>query len=215
MLLVLTGIGLMAVGGAAFGADRPAAALPAGVQEQRVLPVPTHPFAPPARPVRKRARAAAPVWRRIQEPRPVRILIPAIGVSAPVIPLGLNRDRSMEVPASVSQTGWFRPGPEPGEIGAAVIVGHVDSKRGPGVFFHLRALRRGDRIRVVLANNRKLTFAVTSSTEVSKRRFPARLVFAPTKRPTLRLITCGGSFDSSTGHYVNDHIVFAWLVGRQ
>jgi LPXTG-site transpeptidase (sortase) family protein len=217
MLLLLTGIGLMAVGAAAFGADRPAAQLPAAVQEQRILPIPKRMLAEPLQPVRQKARAEAPVWhaRRVQEPRPVRIEIPAIGISAPVIPLGLNPDRSMQVPTSVSKTGWFRGGPEPGEIGAAVIVGHVDSKRGPGVFFHLRALRRGDRIRVVLANNRKLTFAVTSSTEVSKRRFPARLVFAPTKRPTLRLITCGGSFDSSTGHYVNDHIVFAWLVGRQ
>jgi sortase (surface protein transpeptidase) len=217
MLLLLTGIGLMAVGAAAFGADRPAAQLPAAAQEQRILPIPRRMLAEPLQPVRRKARAAAAAWhpRPIQEPRPVRIEIPAIGVSAPVISLGLNPDRSMQVPTSVSQTGWFHPGPEPGEIGSAVIVGHVDSTNGPGVFFHLPALRPGDRIRVVLADDRKLTFVVTSAREASKRSFPAALVFAHTKRPTLRLITCGGSFDASTGHYVSDHIVFAWLVGRQ
>jgi sortase (surface protein transpeptidase) len=210
--LVVAGIGLVAAGVTAFtAAGQASPQLDVRAQDQRVLPAPAMQV---ARRIAPPTRKPAPQHAR-QEPRPVRIVIPAIGVSAPVIPLGLNRDGSMQVPASFTETGWFRPGPEPGELGAAVIAGHVDSYRGPGVFFHLRALQRGDRIRVVLATGRKLRFVVTGSREVLKKSFPSKLVFGGTPKPTLRLITCGGRFDSSTGHYVGNHIVFARLAGRQ
>jgi sortase (surface protein transpeptidase) len=146
-------------------------------------------------------------------PRPARIVIPAIGVSAPIIPLALNADGTMQVPQSFSVAGWFRPGPEPGEPGPAIVVGHVDSRSGPGVFYRLRALGRGDRIKIVLVDRRTLQFVVTGSREASKRNFPTKVVYRRTSGPTLRLITCGGRFDSSTGHYVDNHIVFARLVG--
>jgi sortase (surface protein transpeptidase) len=148
----------------------------------------------------------------VQRPRPVRLLIPAIGVDAPVIRLDRNPDGSAQTPDTATDAGWFAPGPEPGERGAALIVGHVDSYRGPGVFFHLRALRRGDRITVVVRDSGRLRFVVTGTKEASKTRFPTELVFRRTARPTLRLVTCGGSFDRSTGHYVDNYIVFAHLV---
>ena len=153
------------------------------------------------------------VWK--QMPAPTRLAIPAIGLSAPVIPLRLNDDGTTQTPDNVTDTGWFAPGPEPGEKGSALIIGHVDSYRGPGVFYHLRALRRGDRITVVSGDRRRIRFIVTGSRQAPKNRFPTELVFARTKRPTLRLITCGGSFDRSTGHYVDNFIVFAHLVGPQ
>jgi sortase (surface protein transpeptidase) len=131
-----------------------------------------------------------------------------------MIPLGRNADGTIQTPSNTVETGWFKPGPGPGELGAAVVVGHVDSYRGPGVFFHLPALRRGDAINVTLANGHKLRFLVTGSRDVSKSTFPTKLVFARTDVPTLRLITCGGQFDRSTGHYLNNYIVFARLVGR-
>jgi sortase family protein len=145
-------------------------------------------------------------------PRPVRLVIPAIGVSAPMIPLGLRKDGSAETPDSVTDTGWFAPGPEPGERGAAVVIGHVDSHRGPGVFFHLRALRRGDRITVVARGRRRLRFVVTGARQTAKASFPTGVVFGRTNWPALRLVTCGGRFDRSTGHYVDNYIVFARLV---
>jgi LPXTG-site transpeptidase (sortase) family protein len=148
-----------------------------------------------------------------QMPNPVRLLVPAIGLSAPVIPLGLNPDHTLEVPKSFSDTGWFQPGPEPGERGAAVIAGHFDSKSGPGVFFRLRALRRGDLITVVVRGGSKVRFAVTSTLAVRKTRFPTGLVYRRTPRPSLRLITCDGAFDSSTGHFVDNYIVFASMIG--
>jgi sortase (surface protein transpeptidase) len=212
---VLAGIGLVALGttlGFAKGPSR----LDLGAQEQRLLPVPTA-FAarvPPAPPRATLPRRAKPQPAK-RESRPVHISIPAIGVSAPLIPLGVNPDHTVQVPTSFSQAGWFRFGPRPGEVGAALIVGHVDSKAGPGVFFHLAALRHGDRILIQLANRRSLRFVVTSSVDAPKHNFPADLVFAHTRRPTLRLVTCGGRFDATTGHYVDNHIVFAWLVGPQ
>lgn len=150
--------------------------------------------------------------RARQMPRPVRIVIPAIGVSARVIPLHRNRNRTLQVPTRWEQAGWFVGGPEPGENGAAVIVGHVDSKSGPAVFFRLRALRSGDRINVVLKNKSTVRFVVRSKRAVLKKRFPTALVFGKTKTPTLRLITCDGRFDGSTGHYVDNLVVFASQV---
>src|SRR5437016_4667705 len=83
---------------------------------------------------------------------------------------------------------------------ASVILGHVDSKSGPGVFYHLKALRRGDRIRIRLVTGKTIQFVVTGSKEVPKTRFPTKLVFAHTTAPTLRLVTCGGGFNYATGH---------------
>jgi hypothetical protein len=95
-----------------------------------------------------------------------------------------------------------------------VILGPVDSRSGPGVFFHVSALRPGDMIKVVLRTRKALRFVVTDRREVPKLRFPTKLVYARTPAPTLRLITCGGRFNPATGHYLDNFIVFARLVGR-
>jgi sortase (surface protein transpeptidase) len=194
---------------------RPAedASLDTRSQSERVLPVPAPRRINETRANPRPARRPEPTRRAwTQLPRPVRLGIPAIGVSAPIIPLGLNSDGTTETPESTSDTGWFAPGPEPGEKGAAVVIGHVDSYRGPGVFYHLRALRPGDRISVVLGDRRRLRFVVTGAKEAPKARFPTELVFRRTKRPTLRLVTCGGRFDRATHHYVDNYIVFAHLA---
>jgi sortase (surface protein transpeptidase) len=162
--------------------------------------------------------AAAALGPRRKLPRsrqmaiPLRISIPAIGVSAAVVPLRLNRDHTLQVPTNFAQTGWFLGGPEPGEQGAAVVAGHVDSRSGPAVFYRLRALLPGDRVRLTLADRTIVRFVVTGTKAVPKRRFPTKLVYRKTARPTLRLITCDGAFDSSTGHYVDNYLVFAKLL---
>jgi sortase (surface protein transpeptidase) len=198
-------------------ADQMRRVLPAPVRDPfsdasaRALSVAATPAAVPVRPAPKPKPKPKP-WK--QMPRPTRIVIPAIGVNAPVIKLGRNSDGTAEVPANFADAGWFEPGPEPGELGAAVILGHVDSKSGPGVFYRLPALRRGDRIRVVLANGKTLQFVVTGLMQAAKNRFPTKLVYRKTPRSTLRLVTCGGAFDTSSGHYLDNYIVFAWLVGK-
>jgi sortase (surface protein transpeptidase) len=151
---------------------------------------------------------------RKQMPIPVRISIPAIGVDARVIPLGLNRDRTIQVPKNFANAGWFRPGPEPGEQGAAVVVGHLDSTRGPGVFYRLRALRTGDVITIHLQDRSTVRFVARSTVRVPKNRFPTKRVYARTKQPTLRLITCAGKLNPTTGHHPDNYIVFASIVRK-
>jgi sortase (surface protein transpeptidase) len=143
--------------------------------------------------------------------RPVSIQIPAIGVDARVVPVGLGPDRSMEVPA-VDLAGWYEPGPRPGEAGPAVIVGHVDSRRGPAVFFRLGQLRPGDRIVVGRARGGARAFVVERVERQSKQALPVARIWNPTHRPVLRLITCGGRFDGATGHYRDNVIVYASLT---
>jgi hypothetical protein len=166
----------------------------------------TGPIRPPAQAAAKRARPRVAT----QVPRPTHIRIPAIGVSARVVRLGLAKDGSMETPRRWGDTGWYAPGPEPGEVGPAVIAGHVDSKSGPAVFSHLRELRRGDSIAVDVAGRRRpIRFRVQGVERWPKAAFPTRRVFGRTSFPALRLVTCSGAFDRATGHYVDNTVVYA------
>jgi sortase (surface protein transpeptidase) len=119
----------------------------------------------------------------------VSIEIPAVGVDATVVPVGLLAGRTMAVPA-VDQAGWYEPGPRPGEAGPAVIVGHVDSRRGPAVFFRLQELRPGDRIVVGLDGGGTRSFLVEQVERQPKEDLPVGRIWNRTDRPVLRLITC-------------------------
>jgi Sortase domain len=109
----------------------------------------------------------------------------------------------------VDRAGWYRLGPRPGERGPAVIVGHVDSREGPAVFFRLGQLRRGDRIVVGQDGGAAAAFAVERVERHPKEALPVARIWNLTGQPVLRLITCGGSFDRSTGHYRDNVIVYA------
>jgi hypothetical protein len=144
--------------------------------------------------------------------QPVRLAVPAIGLSAPLTTLGLNPDRTVEVPASFSVPGWYRLGPSPGQLGSAVILGHVDSHAGPAVFFRLGDLRVGDRVDVTLADGTAVNFGVIGVAMYQKARFPDRLVYGPRPYSALQLVTCGGSFDTATGHYLSNLVVYSALI---
>jgi sortase (surface protein transpeptidase) len=144
-------------------------------------------------------------------PVPVRIEIPRIGVASPLDRLGRAADRTVEVPSRWEVAGWYAPGTRPGDPGSAVILGHVDSKRGPAVFYRLRELRRGDDITVTRADGSAVHFTVDRTEQYPKRRFPTDDVYYPTLTPELQLVTCGGTFDATAGHYRSNVIVFATL----
>jgi sortase (surface protein transpeptidase) len=147
--------------------------------------------------------------------RPKTIRIPAIKVFSPVNSVGLNSDHTMEVPHPgplYNQPAWYRNSPTPGERGASVIVGHVDSAKGPSVFFNLGALRPGQRIEITRADGIIAIFAVDHVASFPKDSFPTRAVYGSSDYSALRLVTCGGSFDKATGNYRNDVVVFAHLV---
>jgi sortase (surface protein transpeptidase) len=145
-------------------------------------------------------------------PAGVRIVIPSIGVDAPVMSLGLNSDGSLQVPTDFADAGWWSGGPFPGEPGPAVVVGHVSSVAGPGVFYRLGDLVPGDQVTVTKPSGWRATFTVNRLLVASKAQFPTNTVYGPVPDAQLRLITCTGAFDSTTGHFVDDLIVFADLA---
>lgn len=145
---------------------------------------------------------------------PVSIRIPAIGVSAQVMAVGQNPDGTVQVPPldAHNLTGWYQYGPTPGQRGASVILGHVDSLTGISVFYYLKDLRAGDKIYVTLADGKTAPFAVDGVQKVAKDAFPTASVYGKASYPSLRVITCGGTFDHATGHYLYNIIVYAHLI---
>jgi sortase (surface protein transpeptidase) len=145
--------------------------------------------------------------------KPVRLSIPALGIDTAVGKLGLQPDHQVMVPTSAHVVDWYEDGPTPGQIGSAVILGHVDSFRGPGTFFYLKNLKAGNAITVTLADGVVARFAVVRVVQYSKTAFPDRLVFGSHGTQSLQLVTCGGTFDHATGHYESNIVVFSHYVG--
>ena len=143
-------------------------------------------------------------------PRPVGLTIGAIGVRAPIVPVGVEAGSShVQVPSDVHVVGWYRFGPPPGAGGSAVLLGHVDAwTQGPGVFFRLRELEPADVIRVTFANGSESPFRVVARRSYPKSGLPGRL-FEREGPSFLALVTCGGSFDQSTRSYSDNIVVFA------
>lgn len=147
-----------------------------------------------------------------QVARPVDLIVPAIGVRTALIHLGITSAGTLQVPPTTAVAGWYTGSPRPGEIGSSIIVGHVDSYLGPGVFFRLRELRPADRIYVRRADGSLAVFRVTAVHEFLKDRFPTAAVYGPVPDAQLRLITCGGTFDPSLRSYLSNVVVFAVAV---
>ena len=162
------------------------------------LPAPTGPIAAPPQ-----SAQPAPVAS------PVSLTIPLIGVRTQLITLGLQTDGALQVPSSTSVAGWYTGSPRPGAIGSAIIVGHIDSLTGPGVFYRLSELRAGDDVYIKRADGTTAEFRVTSVQTYLKDHFPTQTVYGPTPDAELRLITCGGAFDPATGHYLSNIVVYA------
>ena len=214
IVLALTGLVALAIGRLAAGSpppvrmsgtlSAPTASTP--LPSRATLPVASRSAPPPSRATPWVQATAAPVATHAA---PVRLSIPAIDVQTPLVRLGLNPDGTLEVPTDFSVAGWYDRGPKPGERGAAVIVGHVDNTEGPAVFYWLGQLTPGDVVHVRLADRTEVRFRVYAVREYPKTTFPTALVYAATPMPELRLITCGGPFDASSGHYLDNIVVFA------
>lgn len=151
--------------------------------------------------------------------KPVAIDIPAIGVHSTLQYVGLTAQHTLQVPAPgphYNEAAWYRYSSTPGSLGPAVIVGHVDSAaQGPSVFFDLGDLRPGDNVLVTRSDHVVAVFTVDGVRRYPKDNFPTQLVYGNTDYAALRLITCGGAFDQATGHYVDNIVVFASLIGSQ
>jgi len=146
---------------------------------------------------------------------PVSIDIPAIGVHSILLHLGVKADGTMQVPPlqRPSLAAWYKYSVTPGQIGTSVIEGHVDTKRGPAIFYRLGALRPGDLVNVRRADGITAVFRVTGVRQYLKSKFPAKTVYRDAARfAGLRLITCGGAFDYATSQYLSSTVVYAFLV---
>lgn len=170
------------------------------------------------------ASAATPVARSSPKPeldlpssKPVAIDIPAIDVHSVIQYVGLTAEHTLEVPAPgphYDEAAWYKYSSTPGSTGPAVIVGHVDSAaEGPSVFFDLGDLRPEDKVLVTRADGLVAVFSVDGVRSYPKDDFPTKLVYGKDEHAVLRLVTCGGPFDDSTGHYLDNIVVFASLVG--
>ncbi|TCK63455.1 class F sortase [Curtobacterium sp. PhB136] len=142
---------------------------------------------------------------------PTRVTIPAIGVDASLEDLHRGSAGELDPPKGWDNAGWFSDGIVPGEVGPAVIAGHVDSPTSAAVFFRLDELVSGDEIHVAMSDGSTRTFTVQDTERASKSAFPTSDVYGTTPTPQLRLITCDGTFDTATGHYTDNLIVFASL----
>ncbi|WP_347059666.1 class F sortase [Blastococcus sp. HT6-30] len=143
---------------------------------------------------------------------PTRVQIPALAVTSRIMELGLERDGSMEVPPGAYPVGWYDGSPTPGQLGPAVLAGHVDWEGDPGAFYGLRELRPGDTVVVDRADGTVATFSVDRVEEYAKANFPTEKVYGDIDHAGLRLITCGGAFDEDTGDYQSNIIVYASLT---
>ena len=146
---------------------------------------------------------------------PVEITIPRIDARSSLVELGLNADDTVQVPpvSQPMQAGWYGLGPAPGEQGPAVILGHVDGNKKPGIFHRLKEVQAGDEILVSRADGRTAVFTVSHNQQVPKSEFPSESVYGGTGGPELRVVTCGGSFDAARHSYRDSVIVYAELTG--
>ena len=144
---------------------------------------------------------------------PTRLVIPGLDIDTELTTVGRTRDGNIGAPDPDTPhiAAWYRLSVTPGEPGSSVIVGHVDTKRGPAVFYRLSTLGPKDTVEVVRADGSTAVFSVDAIRVYPKAEFPSREVLAPRGRAELRLITCGGDFDPDSG-YRDNIIVYAHLV---
>ncbi|MFI0937400.1 class F sortase [Streptomyces sp. NPDC021020] len=144
-------------------------------------------------------------------PPPTRIRIARLALDDPLVGLDVQQDGHLAAPQDPAQVGWWSDGPRPGDEGAAIVVGHVDSTTGPAAFYNVSSLRPGDRITIDRGDRSHVTFTVEALRQYDKDAFPDS-VYALTGPPSLRLITCGGSYDHARGGYRDNVVVYATLA---
>ena len=142
---------------------------------------------------------------------PSRLRIPSLKVDTGLESLAMDQTGQLQAPAQYGVAGWFANGTPPGDAGPAVIAGHVDSKTGPAVFYRLHELKQGAQVQVQRGTT-WLTFDVTAIEKYAKTKFPSAKVYGPTPLAELRLITCGGTFDTAHNSYRDNVVVYAVLA---
>lgn len=217
-----TAVGLLLVGAIAFSlaaitVERSASLRATTVDDVTTTAPSSSPDAPAPDDVAAAAEPSADQAATGDEQRaaalPVSVRVPSVGIDARIEPVGVDHERRLIVPPP-QLAGWFEGRAVPGEIGPAVLVGHVDSLEGPAVFHGLDRVRSGDLIHVTDAQGGRTVFAAERVQVIAKSAFPTSDVYDPVARAELRLITCGGPFDPDAGSYRDNVIVYAVALDR-
>lgn len=208
VLLAVLAVGLVVVG---VRAQQPAPpdlvrSEGAGAPDPRIVGAPSP--AQDAAPRDETAKAIAP----LEAAAPLEVVLPSLGVRSSLERLDLAADGTMQTPVDPFRAGWYQGSPAPGSLGPAVIAAHVTWDKRPSVFFKLGSVRPGQRVEVRRADRTTAVFTVTEVQQHPKDRFPTDAVYGTIEHAGLRLITCGGEFDSATSHYTDNIIVFAELT---
>lgn len=144
---------------------------------------------------------------------PIKLSVPAVGIEAEFeAPVGIDAEGEMEVPKNYDTVAWYKHGPTPGELGPTVIVGHVDSEKGPEVFQPLKDVKEGDEIKVKREDGTTMVFRVYDVAYHSRKKFPVGKIFGDVDQPEIRLITCGGFFDYFKRSYSHNLVVYGTLA---
>jgi LPXTG-site transpeptidase (sortase) family protein len=151
-----------------------------------------------------------PIVKNSSHVVPVSISIPALGINTSIVNLFVDDAGTLEVPTNPSDVGWYEGSKVPGEDGPTVMVGHLDSVSGAAIFWNLRKLKSGDKIQITRSDGSKAIFTMQSKENFSQNNFPTKLVYGGNE-PSLRLITCSGTYSHKAGHYSQNLVVFAKL----
>lgn len=188
--------------------------LTAGLTHRASAP-PVHASGQINTPTPRTASSARPQGRPLGPSAPTRLVIPTLHIDTAVNPIGLNPDGTLAVPQPgphLNEAAWFKNSPTPGQPGASIIEGHVDSVEGISVFWRLGDIRPGDQIIVYRNDGSRLVFTVNAVRDYPKSRFPTMSVYGgDLSQASLRLITCS-DFDPTIHHHTGDEVVYSHLT---
>lgn len=156
--------------------------------------------------------ASPDIAKALPRSEPIRVRVAKLNIDSSLLSVGRETDGTMEVPARPDKVGWYQLAPTPGELGPAILVGHVDSPKGPAVFWRLRELAPGDLVEVDRADGKTVKFKVDSVKQFPQKSFPTQEVYGNINYPGIRLITCGGVFDRQIRQYSHNTVVFGSLT---
>ena len=199
MVLIIFGVG----GAIFFGTN--------GLQNKKIEPDTT--FSIPVAATPTPVSPAAPRTIALTKSEPTHLKIESVGIDAPIDPVGKQADGTMETPPLFANlTGWYKFSPTPGEMGPSIIVGHIDTYKGPSVFYKLKDLKAGDMISVTRQDGKSVKFQVNGLEQFDQNNFPTEKVYGNIQHAGLRLITCGGTYDKKSQKYSHNTVVFATMV---
>ncbi|WP_051898926.1 class F sortase [Sciscionella sediminilitoris] len=159
------------------------------------------------------ANAAPAAAKGMPRSEPTWVKVPSIDANSSLVPLGLNKDKTVEIPpvSQPLQAGWYKYSPTPGQLGPSVILGHIDGNHKKGIFWRLHEVKKGAKVLIGRKDGSVATFIVNKIKQIPKTSFPSDEVYGNTPDSQVRLITCGGEFDASKRSYKDNTIVYGQL----